>query len=413
MPGPKPLDLLRDAIDAARAALDEMEADEVPARLRRVRGMAGSRTLPPPIAASLIRELAADPHLRSLALDQWTGDRPPAGGAALVSFAFLDRGEGWEQTVLEESLAAGERAAGAADRSWELERDALLAEVASLKEQIKRGRAETEARVADLEAALEAERAPGRAERRSDARLAEQLAEARAEATERAAALADRIAAQEAEIKRLKEVAREERAARSALSAALESGDRSALPTDPSALARLLDDITAHATAMAPSPTPGGAGPAPATGFPPLEASIRPDQAAAIDWVVGAGIGTVFVDGYNLGFALVGLDPPRARAVALEAVGRLATAMPDGDVIVVFDGSLDPADGEGPREARSGGAVVLYTSGETADDVIVDRAGGVPRPVVITNDRDLRQRAEAAGATGLWSDALVEWSRRR
>jgi hypothetical protein len=33
--------------------------------------------------------------------------------------------------------------------------------------------------------------------------------------------------------------------------------------------------------------------------------------------------------------------------------------------------------------------------------------------VVVTSDRRVREEAEAAGAVGLWSQALVEWMVRR
>jgi rRNA-processing protein FCF1 len=50
----------------------------------------------------------------------------------------------------------------------------------------------------------------------------------------------------------------------------------------------------------------------------------------------------------------------------------------------------------------------------SADDEIVRLAAGLPGDVVvISTDREVRERAEHNGAIALWSDALVSWMRSR
>jgi hypothetical protein len=413
MPNPRPIDLLKDAIDAARVALRDLEADEVSARLQRVRG-SSERTLPPPLAASLLKELSTDEFLRGKALEAWDGDRPPAGGPALASFLFLMREPGWETDFAAAAFAHGERHGAASDRSGELERESLAAEIASLKEQLRRSRKESEVVERELREALDAERAPGRADRTAEQRALDRLEASKADWEANEAALRSRIGDLESEIRRLKEDARPARLDRAEIAALVDSGATGGLPTEPAGLARLLDDLTAHAMAMAPSVgTDQRDVGSVDTGLPAFDGSLRPDQAEAIDWLVGVGFGTVLIDGYNLGFALAGLEAERARAVAIEAAGRLGSAAPGMAVTVVFDSALDRPESEASSGGRSGGATVVFTEGEIADDAIVDLACGAADVVVITNDRDLRQRSEACGAVTVWSDALVEWSRRR
>lgn len=411
MASPKPTDLLHDAIEAARVALRDMDADQVPAKVRRVRA-SSERVLPPPLAASLVRVLGSDEFLREKALEAWPGERPPDGGPSLASYAFLERSDGWEAVVVTEAMALGERRGVASDRSLELERDSLAAEVGALKEKLRRERDEADRRRRELEQSLEAERAPNRTDRQAEQRLTEQLERERSEGAGREAALQDRISSLEAEQRRLQETARAERAARSELETASAAAP-APLPTDPFGLARSLDEMIAHAASLSTPSTAARAGEE--TGQTPiaLDPSVAPDRAEAVDRVIGIGSVTVIVDGYNLGFLLAGLDAMLARALAIEASRRLATAAPAAEVSVVFDSTVDAVDGV-RQGSRTGNFSVSYTSGETADDAIVARVcGGGTRAVVITNDRELRHRVEECGAAALWADALAEWSRRR
>jgi hypothetical protein len=78
-------------------------------------------------------------------------------------------------------------------------------------------------------------------------------------------------------------------------------------------------------------------------------------------------------------------------------------------VTVVWDSNADQPGSRKPR----GIDVRFAPAGVEADDVVVKIAAGLRRCVVITNDRAVRERAERTGALALWSDALVDWARRR
>ncbi|MCH8985402.1 MAG: hypothetical protein IIB04_02165 [Acidobacteria bacterium] len=67
---------------------------------------------------------------------------------------------------------------------------------------------------------------------------------------------------------------------------------------------------------------------------------------------------------------------------------------------------------QGDRDVISGKMfdVVFAPAHQTADDLIVERSGA-DRVIVVSNDRDVRERSEARGALAIWSDAVVAWLR--
>jgi hypothetical protein len=213
----------------------------------------------------------------------------------------------------------------------------------------------------------------------------------------------------EAKLRRLREELRAERRARATAEAAAAeaagSGGWSAV--DPESLAAKLDDVALLARPAAnPGPVDGPA-PDPVMGLP---TGVRPDLSAAIEWLLAdAPPATVLIDGYNAGFVLAGAGNPAAARQRLEleasrlvtlAAGRLA-------VVVVYDSDR----GEGTRTSRRGGVEILFTDGRSADDVVVELVADLAgRRIVISNDRDVRERSEAAGAVPLWSDALAAWA---
>lgn len=213
------------------------------------------------------------------------------------------------------------------------------------------------------------------------------------------------------ELRTVRDALRDERRKRAGLEADRVTGATPAIPTaDPDALAEHLDLLAVMAAAAGPEVSEldisGRATQPCRLAFP---ASLLPDSAEAIDWLCAAGRAEVLIDGYNLGFLLRDVtEPGPARAVALEVTNRLALTCPEADLVVVFDSSADLDDAS---TSGSGAYSVVYTGGGTADDEIVARVGECA--VVVTNDRELRERAEAAGAIALWSDALAAWSRRR
>jgi hypothetical protein len=180
---------------------------------------------------------------------------------------------------------------------------------------------------------------------------------------------------------------------------------------DPVAVGRRLDtEFAALASGLSPAEAVApravnevDGAPAEPVKLPP---GLAPDRPEAVTWLLGLPDPVrVIVDGYNLTYLLDRLDfhggEARRRLVSL--LGRLATRRRHR-FLVVFDSDQPPG-----SPARMGDVEVVFTSGEKADDHIVDLAGsGSDLPVVVvTNDRELRERVEAKGALSLWGDALV------
>ncbi|MDX1689941.1 MAG: NYN domain-containing protein [Acidimicrobiia bacterium] len=405
------LDLLRPAIEAVRAALRDLDADQVPADLRRVAAYAGGR-LPPPLARAVLKALDRYDWLRERAAASLPDGDDPASEA---SAAWLERSAGWSATVarlVEEAVRRSADEASADDRD----------RIAGLEERIEEVRrvgrrrlSDAEEEVARLRGALEEERGRRRAVLAEEARIE---AQGRREVDEVQAALADvtnRLEAARAEVERLGEVERRLRRERSTLEHALAEATTGPgwLAGDPAVLAGHLDELARMAkAAVATDAEPGAAEAEP--GRLALPAGVRPDGREAIDWLLGLGApATVVVDGYNAGFHLTGsTDPgPARRRLGLEVdrLGRLARG--PLRVVVVYDSSVDTA----PADPGRPGPEIRFTAPDVAaDDEIARLAARLPgRVVVLSSDRWVREVAEAAGAVALWSEALVDWAATR
>lgn len=145
-----------------------------------------------------------------------------------------------------------------------------------------------------------------------------------------------------------------------------------------------------------------------------LPAGVLPDSADAITWLLSLPTQvTLIVDGYNAGFLLNKDDRrvPAARRRVLEQLDRLdRLAMAPHRIVVVFDSPHGGADA--PAIDPGGIEVRFATEAATADDDIVDLVAALTSPaIVVTNDRELRDRVEARGALALWATALAEWVR--
>jgi hypothetical protein len=282
-----------------------------------------------------------------------------------------------------------------------------------LKERLKTFRKEQERLERELRELTRSSREPEREERESERRLQEQMEETALTHAAGVSELEANLVAVQHELEAARESARADRQLRAEAEAAHRSAvAHEAQSVDPGVLAERLDAIAVLASAA--GPTPGveeGLG-AVETVQPLTDlGAIRPDSAEAIDWLVAAGAANVLVDGYNVGFLLASrLDAVQARLLVEETVGRLRLVARQCEIVVVFDSEI-PIDEAEVTAAGSPG--VLFSDGRSADDEIVDLVPTKTNPVVITNDREVRERAEAAGAVALWSDALVEWSRRR
>jgi predicted RNA-binding protein with PIN domain len=142
-----------------------------------------------------------------------------------------------------------------------------------------------------------------------------------------------------------------------------------------------------------------------------LPHGVRPDERGAIDWLVGGDVAaTVIVDGYNV---LYGHDPGTfttsgSRNMLADHLARMRRGSGVARVVVVYDSDLP-----GDREVHvlPGGVELRFANeDELADDRIVElSAAAGANVVVVTSDRELRERSEAVGALTLWSESLVGW----
>ena len=141
---------------------------------------------------------------------------------------------------------------------------------------------------------------------------------------------------------------------------------------------------------------------------------VRPDSSDAIRWLLGLDESVVvLVDGYNVQFHIDDKDftSGGARRRLVEALKRLRTASPSKHrIVVVYDSTLP-----GERIARTslGGVEVRFADKDRiADEEIVEMTSELPRAVVISSDRAVRDGAEGNGAVVLWSESLAAWLER-
>jgi hypothetical protein len=402
--------LFRRALEAAAKVLRDLDADQVPADLRRVAGR--PLPLPPPLAVSLLKGIDRYEWLREKALEVWSEADPEASGPEQASALLLQRPPGWVSRLV--ALAAGaadQEARGAGD---DLARRLSAAE-ASAEEWKRRARAEKEGReraLQEAEAALAEERSIHKARQataaRADSSLEAELQRLQAGWEE---AGAERDAARREE-RRWREALAEEKRRRSAAEAALaETGGIIRWADDPLAVASHLD-WTAGVTRLTGTGPSGEA--APPGAALRLPEGVRPDQKAAVDWLMQrTEATTVVVDGYNAAFKLTtSRDPAATRRRLLMVLDRLQqVARGPMRVLAVFDSRLGPAaevPAPGPVEVR-------FTAEEGgADAEIAALAGVLAGPVVvISSDRAVREASERTAVVALWSEALRDWSRRR
>jgi len=403
--------LLKPALEAARGALRDLDADQVPNDLRSVVAYGGG-SLPPPRAKSLLRGLERYEWLREKAGELFEG-ADDDGGKGEASSLYLTRPEGWALRLAEIAASEGARAGSgadrvAADKVQELT-SGLVAARSRLREAQRASRPTISARESRI-AELIAER---KSESAADARGEREVREAMASAGEAAARYRrERDEAMEA-ARVAREVARRERSQRrrAEMAAAGIEETGSWVGEDAEALAIRLDQTAQMARPPAVAPSPGAGLDA---DRPALPGGVAPDAPAAIDWLLALDLPvTVVVDGYNVGYMLCDEQIPTAARERMEPVlSRLQRVSAGGlRVIVIYDSTLGPGEtvpSPGPLEVR------FSEADRTADDEIIDLVGRVDGVVVvISGDREVREEAEASGAIPLWSKALVSWAGRR
>lgn len=397
MDGIPPADLLQPAVEAGRAALRAMDDEEVPAPLRRV-AASSARRLPPPFAEALLAGLDGDDWLRARTLEEAAGLDDEGDAAHAVSALFLRRPEGWRERV--DAIVARRTAESERER-----RTAAENRVASLESRVAGLEAELAAARSGIDSAFEDGRSREiAAKERLEASLAGlrrelDAARARLEAESlRADRLAEDLAEADARIGVLRERAGRRR-----------ESDRPAPTTGPARFgggtpieaARALDQL---ASAMRPAARAEAASTVPETLALPV--GVRPDRREAVSWLLESARPVLLViDGYNVAHDLASVPDRTTRERVNRAAGRIRR-LADGPVrvVVVWDSDREPG--------SSVDGVVWIRFVPHADDAIVEQVeeerGDV---VVVTSDRELRERVERAGGLALWSSALLDWMR--
>jgi len=402
--------LFRRALEAAAKALRDLETDQVPADLRRVARR--PLPLPPPLTVSLLKGIDRYDWLREKALEAWPEADAKAAGPDQASALLLLRPPGWAARVagLAADLGGEEAGSSAGDLGRRLQ--AAETEAGEWK---RRARAETQ------KARREAREARDLLTEERALRQALQAAPAREEAAWEEAAerltaqVGERTAERDAarrESRRLRQELAAQRRGRATAEAQLaEASGSESWEGDPLGLGAYLDR-----TAVMARPPAAGSGPRPAVEVAALRLprGTRPDQKGAIEWLLGrAKASTLIVDGYNAAFLITGSRDPRAgRERLLATLDRLRRVARGAlRVVVVFDSGLEAAF----DEAWPATVEVRFTAeAGGADREIAELAAQLSGArVVVSTDREVREAAEQAGALALWSEALVEWGKRR
>ena len=398
--------VLGPAIDAARAALRDLDDDDVPGRLRAI-AKRGDGTLPVPLVKTLLRRIDEDDWFRGKAIESF--DRLEIDDPA--SSAYLIREPGWWIVVAEEVASR----AGSDGESRVRQLEAKLEEAQSrtrterakaknLKKEVAVAEKASQTVIADrldpLKAAIaEAQSECERAERRTITLRAdvEEAHEERRDAERIAATYSEQIRESKREIAQLRR--------------SLEAGASESIPREPLEIARWLDRAVGNlapfreAGAVVPHADrhTGDAGSA-------IPAGIAPDSAASIEALSGLDDLAVLVDGHNLLGVLDAstMATGRARRELITALGKLDRHLGDSTIEIVFDSDL--ADGR-PITVTERGIVVRFAEQDViADDILVELAAEHgATAIVISDDREVRDRSARHGSTVLWAKALAAW----
>ncbi len=390
---------LATVIATARRELDDREVDDVPAKLRKV-AASSARSLPPPLEKALVDVLMADGEFRDAVARRWEDDEEDD----LVGSIFLD--------APDRAVPLIARIADADDLEATRELlDKARAEVIDLTARLKEARTRTVGATDRARAEVAALKAADKAARRTLERTANEarsdLEATRAHLAEQDGLLAaanERVTLLEASIER--QAARERRRLQPAPGSRPASGPPS---RDPQAIAAAID---AWERALRPYRAPRAeAASESERGGLVVPPGVAPDAPEALDGLIEQGIELVVVDGYNVGGAHVGegFAGPEGRA-AVEQLATTLSRRASAPVTVWFDAI--GVEGR-PSFATDIGVEIRFAQDQSADDAIVDEVRRTTaRVVVITNDRELRERAAAEGAVALWSDALIAWANR-
>jgi predicted RNA-binding protein with PIN domain len=393
-------------VEAGRAALREIDADQVPAKLKRVARYTGRR-LPVPLASSLLAEIDSSEWLRGEVVSVYQ-----AGGRTNeVADAFLRRGEAWWVVVADAVADSAESEGALALSRTQTELTSVHGRLEAARKRERAINRRLEELEADRSGRLEERSAPLRAAADRERRRGDESEERLTAATGELVAAREAIADLEVRQRLLYERFQRTRSERAELERRLSAGDRGAIPSDPIRIARWLDD-----TARVLAPYRAGVDEVAAVSIgdevKPLKLppGVRPDGLEAIHALRALRPPWVLVDGHNVLGAIDhrSIGDAGARRALVDSLGVLARALSPGSIVVVFDSAL--SGGRESVDADSGVTVRFSPATSAADDVLAEEAGELgPGTVVISNDREVRERAAHSGALALWSDALVAW----
>ena len=398
--------VLGPAVDAARTTLRDLDEDEVPAKLRKV-SASSARSLTPPLTKALLRELDANDWFRAKVIETWERDE----GVDDISDAYLRRTDGWWLTIVG---ATGDSLSGEVSRRLDAEVERVVdleRGLAVEKERVREAKRRADEADTRLRRTRESDSAPLKAALEAERRLSATRDREIGELRVRVDSLHADLRAAQAETGRLLQRHLEVKRDRAHLLAVTESGRSDSVPRDPSELARFLDRLANTVDPYRETGTPATVREVAGEEVFVLPSGISPDGAAAIESLVSSPVPlVVIVDGYNV---LGCIDATKmatgaARRDLITMLGRLLRFLRKGRVVAVFDSVL--SDGRSATRDDSGVEVRFADAGSIADDAIVEMAADLgSRAVIISDDREVRERSDVHGATVLWSQALVSW----
>jgi predicted RNA-binding protein with PIN domain len=374
---------------------------ELPRVLRPLRGFRSQALMRR--RADVLQALEDD-SLRAAILEWLEGRAPLARQDAEILRVACERTDGWELR-LKQRTAESPRATHSAE--------------GELREQLDAERRRSRKQRDDLRVQRDQGRRALDAEEARSAELARKLSEAEKELNDaRVAATAAVIRADKVAEDTEKRIRRERRAAARAKEEADDA--KRELRSVKRALGRAQQDVArlhqqVDELAAGRPPPKAQPPPAPRPGRPERRKPLRvprgrlPEDPQTLDeWLSQDGI-HLMIDGYNVtkaegGFAELALERQRERLI--DEVRKLAVRK-KARTTIVFDGSSVPPGRS--RRLRGRVAVEYSRPDEPADDHLIAmlESGPSEPAVLVTNDRELRARAAALGATIAASDQLL------
>ncbi len=393
--------VLANVVRVGRQELADREPADIPHKLRAVARSTG-RGLPMPLQQTLLTFIETDEEFRASVEARF--ERSSVDDAIATAF-LADPDEA--RALIDARLASddAERLRSESEAARAATAD-LEGKLSVARERIEEMRVEHERKLDDQAAAAK------RARQGLEARLSESVREV-ARLTSENDDLNDQVASLAATVAELRDrlARRDERTQRQIEASTRDGADgvNQSLPSDPVALAAMLDDLERQLHFYRESVT--GSVEAETQDQPfRLPFGLSSESPEALAAVLDQRPDSIVVDGYNVAGAVsgasVGKRPGRNDAVA--RADALKRASPGSEVIVFFDAS-DVAGRDG--YSTPDGVVVEFEPTTTADDAIVEFVhAGSDRCLVITNDRELQDRSAREGCIVVFSTALISWT---